>query len=65
MFVEHELTRCHEGLTKDNHGARTMALQWHFYFEFSADCRLRDLAGAVTWLTGGLRLGLLVFHLKA
>ena len=47
--AEHELTRCHEGLTKDNHGARTMALQWHFYFEFSAwrplDCRLRDLAG--------------------
>ena len=38
------------------HGGTT-AVQWHFHFEFFGE--------AVTWLTGSLRSGLLVFHLKA
>ena len=58
-IAEHELTRCHDGITKDYHGVS----RW--YYGCTMTFPFWVFGEAVTWLTVGLRLGLIVFHLKA
>jgi len=57
-IAEHELTRCHDGLTKDYHGVSRWYDGCTMTFPFWV------FGEAVTWLTVWLRLGLFVFNLK-
>ena len=58
-IAEHELTRCHDGLTKDYHGVSRWYYSCIMTFQFWV------FGEAVTWLSCGLHSGLFVFHLKA
>ena len=57
-IAEHELTRCHDRLTKDYHGVSRWYDGCTMTFPFWV------FGEAVTWLTVWLRLGLFVFNLK-